>query len=203
VREGVREGIMEDQSPPARIPSRRRLITGAGGLTLAGAALGLVSGCTGISLGETKSNGPVDDAAVVSSVLGLEYQAVAAYEAALSAGALAEPEAAMARAFQADHVKHAEALVHTIIRLQGKPVTARDAPEYRFAAAELKTRDDVLRFLVGFEQGLALAHLGAVPAFAEKGLAKSAAGILGVEAMHWGALRRALGEEPVPAPFLG
>jgi hypothetical protein len=192
---------MDDQSRPARLASRRRLVAGAGGLTLAGAALGLLSGCTTAALGETKSNGPVDDAAVVNSVLGLEYQAFAAYEAALAAGALAEKEAAMARAFQADHVKHAEAMVRIIIRLQGKPVAARAAPDYRFAA-ELKSRDDVLRFLVGFEQGLVFAHLGAVPAFADKALAKHAAAILGVEAMHWGALRQALGENPVPAPFL-
>jgi len=193
---------MEDKSP-GRIASRRRLITATGGLTLAGAALGLLSGCTAISLGETKSSGAVDDAAIVNSVLGLEYQAVAAYDAALAGGALAEPEAAMARAFQADHAQHAAAMVRTVIRLQGKPVAARAATDYRFAAAELLSRDDALRFLVAFEQGLALAHLGAVPAFAEKALAKSAAGILGVEAMHWGVLRRALGEDPVPAPFLG
>jgi hypothetical protein len=193
---------MEEQSP-ARITSRRRLIAGTGGLTLTGAALGLLSGCTGIAVGETESSGAVDDAAVVNSVLGLEYQAVAAYDAALAGGALAEPEAAMARDFQADHAKHAEAMVRTIIRLQGKPVAARAASDYRFAAAELRSRDDALRFLVAFEQGLALAHLGTVPAFAEKGLAKGAAGILGVEAMHWGVLRRALGEDPVPAPFLG
>jgi len=193
---------MEDQSAP-RITSRRRLIAGTGGLTLTGAALGLLSGCSSIAIGETKSGGAVDDAAIVNSVLGLEYEAVAAYDAALAGGALTEPEAAMARAFQADHVKHAEAMVRTVIRLQGKPVVARAAAEYRFAAAELRNRDDALRFLVVFEQGLALAHLGAVPAFAEKALAKSAAGILGVEAMHWGVLRRALGEDPVPAPFLG
>jgi hypothetical protein len=185
----------------ARLASRRRLVAGAGGLTLAGAALGLLSGCTAIALGETKSNGPVDDAAVVNSVLGLEYQAVAAYDAALAAGALAEPEAVMARAFRDDHVQHAEAMVRIVRRLQGKPVAAQAARDYGFPA-ELTSRDDVLRFLVASERGLALAHLGAVPAFAEKGLAKRAAGILGVEAMHWGALRQALGEAPVPAPFL-
>ncbi len=73
----------------------------------------------------------------------------------------------------------------------------------RFSSAALKERDETLRFLVGFEQGLTLAHLGAVPAFADRALAKSSAGILGVEAMHWAALRRALGEDAVPAPFLG
>ncbi|MBV9523155.1 MAG: ferritin-like domain-containing protein, partial [Alphaproteobacteria bacterium] len=53
------------------------------------------------------------------------------------------------------------------------------------------------------EVGLALAHLGAVPAFADRDLAKGAAGLLGVEAMHWAVLRRALGEAPVPAPIIG
>ena len=192
---------MDDRSPP-RIASRRHLIAGAGGLALTGAALSLLSGCAGIAIGETKSGGAVDDAAIVNSVLGLEYQAVAAYDAALAGGALAEPDAAMARAFRADHAKHAAAMVRTVIRLQGKPVAARAASDYRFAAAELTSRDDALRFLVAFEQGLALAYLGAVPAFAERDLAKGAAGILGVESMHWGALRRALGEDPVPAPFL-
>jgi len=42
-----------------------------------------------------------------------------------------------------------------------------------------------------------------VPGFADKNLAKGSAGILGVETMHWSALRSALGEAPVPAPFLG
>jgi len=192
---------MDDESP-VRVTSRRRLIAGASGLTLTGVALGLLSGCTGIAIGETKSGGAVDDAAIVNSVLGLEYQAVAAYDAALAGGALAEPDAAMAQAFRADHAKHAAAMVRTVIRLQGKPVAARAASEYRFAAAGLTSRDDALRFLVAFEQGLALAYLGAVPAFAEKDLAKGAAGILGVESMHWSALRSALGEIPVPAPFL-
>ena len=54
---------MEDESP-ARITSRRRLIAGSGGVTLAGAALTLLSGCTGIAIGETKSSGAVDDAAI-------------------------------------------------------------------------------------------------------------------------------------------
>jgi hypothetical protein len=91
--------------------------------------------------------------------------------------------------------------VRAITRLQGKSVTAR--ADYRFDVDALRQRDDALRFLLGFEQGLALTHLGAVPAFADKSLAKGAAGILGIETMHWSALRSALGENPVPAPFLG
>jgi hypothetical protein len=180
--------------------SRRLLIAGAGM-----SALGLTAGCTATASAPPTPprSTAVDDAALLNNVLGLEYEAIAAYDAALAGGALGTGDAALAQAFQLDHTKHAEALVRAILRLQDKPVTARAPEDYRFAADALRQRDDALRFLVGFEQGLTLAHLGAVPAFAEKNLAKGAAGILGVETMHWSALRSALGETPVPAPFLG
>jgi hypothetical protein len=177
--------------------SRRRLVAGAGI-----AALGVVAGCTGVASAPPRS-ASVDDAALLNNVLGLEYEAVAAYDAALAAGAIGATDAALARAFRADHAKHAEALVRAILRLQDKPVAARAPQDYRFSAPALRQRDDALGLLLGFEQGLALAHLGAVPAFADRNLAKGAAGILGVETMHWSALRSALGKDPVPAPFLG
>jgi hypothetical protein len=192
-----------EQAPPGRGPSRRRLIAGAGGLTVGVAALGIVAGCTTMAGVETKTSGKGDDAAILNNLLGLEYEAVAAYDAALAGGALAAPEAALARSFQADHAKHAEALTRGVIRLQDRPVAARPQTEYRFSSAVLANRDEAVRFLIGVEQGLALAHLGAVPGFAEKNLAKGAAGILGIETMHWSSLRQALGEDPVPAPFLG
>lgn len=190
---------MTDHLRPPRDASRRRLIAGAG-IT----ALGLVTGCTATAIAPAPPRSTaVDDAALLNNVLGLEYEAIAAYDAALAGGGLGTGDAALAQAFQLDHTKHAEALVRAILRLQDKPVAARAPADYRFARDALRQRDDALRFLVGFEQGLALAHLGAVPAFAEKDLAKGAAGILGVETMHWSALRLALGEPPVPAPFLG
>jgi hypothetical protein len=47
------------------------------------------------------------------------------------------------------------------------------------------------------------AYLGAVPVFGNRDLAKAAASILGDEAMHWAILRNALGDDPVPAAFVG
>lgn len=181
-----------------RPPSRRFVIAGAGC-----AALGLVAGCDAVVSREVKPSTAADDIALINSVLGLEYAAVAAYDAALASGALGEPDAAMARAFQDDHRKHGEALVRAIGRLQGKAVAARPPSDGRASLQGLTERDDAMRFLVGIEQGLALDYLGAVPAFAEKDLAKGAAGILGIETMHWSAWRRALGENPVPSAFLG
>ena len=47
------------------------------------------------------------------------------------------------------------------------------------------------------------AYLAAVPAFGNRDLARAAASILGDEAMHWAVLRNVLGEDPVPAAFVG
>jgi len=61
----------------------------------------------------------------------------------------------------------------------------------------------VLRFAAGLEQGAVSAYLGAIPVFDNRDLAKAAGSILGDEAMHWAILRNVLGEDPVPAAFVG
>jgi rubrerythrin len=66
----------------------------------------------------------------------------------------------------------------------------------------LKTQTDVLRFAAGLEQGAARDYLGMVPVLGDRDLAKAVASILGDEAMHWAILRQALGENPVPEPFI-
>jgi hypothetical protein len=104
--------------------------------------------------------------------------------------------------FQGDHKKHAEVLASTVTKLGGKPVTAKPAASYGFPTAQLKTQADVLRFAAGLEKGAASAYLGAVPVFNNRDLAKAAASILGDETMHWAVLLNALGENPVPGPFI-
>src|SRR5690348_7874179 len=108
--------------------SRRRLIAGTGM-----AALGLLTGCTATIAPAPPRSTAVDDAALLNNVLGLEYEAIAAYDAALAGGGLGTGDAALAQAFQLDHTKHAEALVRAILRLQDKPVAARAPEDYRFA----------------------------------------------------------------------
>jgi hypothetical protein len=176
--------------------------TGAGGLTLAG-ALPLLAGCTSAAIGAHDKVRPGDDLAMLDTVLALEYEAAAAYDAILAGSLLAGDERALAAAFRADHGKHAEALAAIIRRRGGAAAPAKAPNSDRFAIGALTGREDALRFLLNFEEGLALAHLGAVPAFADKDLAKNSAGILGVESMHWAVLRRALGEAPVPMPIIG
>ena len=145
---------------------------------------------------------PANDVDILNSALGLEYQAIAAYQVGAESGLLQKPVLDLAVQFQGDHKQHAQVLSSTIVKLGGVPAMAKKPADYNFPVATLKNQADVLRFAAGLEKGAASAYLGAVPIFANKDLAKAAASILGDETMHWAVLRNALGENPVPQPFI-
>ena len=139
---------------------------------------------------------------MLNIALGLEYQAIAAYQVGAESGLLKKPVLAVAVGFQSQHKAHAGVLESTINKLGGTPVEAMQPAQYNFPTNELKSQADVLRFAAGLEQGAASAYLGTVPQFHNRGLAKAAASILGDETMHWAILLNALGENPVPAAFI-
>jgi bacterioferritin (cytochrome b1) len=185
--------------------TRRGFVRGAGTATLSGLAVALLAGCESMAASNKPmmaAASPSDDVAILNTALGLEYQAIAAYQVGAESGLLQKPVLDLAVQFQGDHKKHAEVLTSTISKLGGAPVMAKRPADYGFPTASLKTQADVLRFAANLEQGAASAYLGAVPAFMSKDLAKYAASILGDEAMHWAILRNALGENPVPAAFI-
>jgi Ferritin-like domain len=188
--------------PPADAGRRRFILGGAGGLTIGVAALALPGCAANVATIDHPTEKSDDDSALLNNVLGVEYQAIAAYDAVLAGTTLTAAERDLATAFRADHLKHAEVIAASIKRSGGTP-PERSPNDQPFAATEVGSRSDALRFLIGIEQGLSLAHLSAVPAFTSKGLAKGAAGICSVESMHWAIWRNTLGEEPVPAPVIG
>jgi hypothetical protein len=165
-------------------------------------ALLLLAGCAGPGTRDRRAS-PESDAAILNGLLALEREAAAAYRLARDRGGLREDRHVLAMSFLEDHVRHAEALSQTIVRLGGTPVADRYGPEaYGLSADQLRSEADAIRLVAGYEKGLADAYLGAVPAVGDKLLAKAAANILGVETMHWTVWREALGEPPAPAPFL-
>jgi rubrerythrin len=179
----------------------RRQFFRAGGLFAAGlaasAALAPVASWAG-----TLSASTADDIAILNTALGLEYQAIAAYQVGAESGLLEKPVLAVAVKFQGQHKAHAEVLASTIAKLGGTAVQAKKPADYGFPTASLKTQADVLEFAAGLEKGAASAYLGAVPQFHNKDLAKAAASIMGDETMHWAILLNALGKDPVPAAFI-
>jgi rubrerythrin len=188
---------------PARlVTSRRHLLRGAGTATLSAVAVSLITGCDSMAADKQMTANPSSDVDILNSALGLEYQAIAAYQVGAESGLLQKPVLDLAVQFQGDHKQHAQVLSSTVTKLGGKPVAPKQTADYNFPVNTLKSQADVLRFAAGLEKGAASAYLGAVPAFGNKDLAKAAASILGDETMHWAILRNALGENPVPASFI-
>jgi rubrerythrin len=187
--------------------ARRRFLTGTGRLTLSVLAVALLAGRESLAkerrTGGAGSGTSADDVTVLNTALGLEYQAIAAYQLGAESGLLQKPVLDLAVQFQGDHKKHAEVLASTITKLGGTPVKAQRTADYGFPVASLRTQADVLRFAADYEKGAASAYLGAVPVFRDRELARAAASILGDETMHWAVLRNALGENPVPSAFIG
>ncbi|HXQ41823.1 MAG TPA: ferritin-like domain-containing protein [Candidatus Udaeobacter sp.] len=184
------------------LASRRRLIRGAGAATLSAVAVGLLTGCSTGKADTMQTADASSDVAILNTALGLEYQAIAAYQAGAESGLLQKPVLDLAVQFQNDHKQHAQLLSSTVTKLGGMPVMAKDPSAYNFPVGDLKSQADVLQFAANYEKGAASAYLDAVPALGDRDLAKAAASILGDEAMHWAVLLNALGQNPVPGAFI-
>ncbi|MFO0997934.1 MAG: ferritin-like domain-containing protein [Alphaproteobacteria bacterium] len=180
--------------------SRRTLFRRAGQATLSAAAVALLAGAPGLVSGSAYAATMEDDVRILNTALGLEWEAIAAYQVGAESGLLQKPVLDVAVTFQGHHKEHADVLASTVKKLGGTPVMAK--AKYTFPTDQLKNQADVLRFAAGLEKGATSAYLGAVPLFMNKDLSKAAASILGDEAMHWAVLRNVLGENPVPAAFI-
>jgi rubrerythrin len=180
-------------------PSRRAFL-GESGLVLSASAVALLAGCESLAAAQKDGAGG-NDVAILNTALGAEREAVAAYQLGADSGLLEPGVKAVALKFQGHHKAHADLLAATVSKLGGHPVDAKK--KYEFPVEKLKNQTDVLRFAAQLEQGAVSAYLGAVPVLGNRDLARAAASILGDEAMHWAILRNVLGEDPVPAAFVG
>ena len=180
----------------------RALLPPSGGGVLSPTAVALL-GVTGLYGGQKpKDDSAASDANILNSALGGEFGAVVAYQLAADSGLLQKPVLDLAMQFQGQHKAHADLLTKTVRTLGGTPAEPKKPADYKFPIETLKTQTDVLRFAAGLEQGAASGYLGMVPVLGDRDLAKAVASILGDEAMHWAILRQALGENPVPEPFI-
>ena len=182
------------------VDAARRTFLGVSGLGLSGAAVALLAGRDSLAAAAEANANPANDVAILNTALAAELEAIAAYGVGAGSGLLKGAVLTLATTFQGHHKQHADVLAGTVVKLGGKAVPART--NYAFPVETLKTQNDVLRFAAGLEKGAVSAYLGAVPLFKDRELAKAAASILGDEAMHWAVLRRAVGEDPVPAAFV-
>ncbi len=135
------------------------------------------------------------DVAILNVALGLEHEAITAYQLGAESGLLQKPVLDIAVQFQSHHKGHRDALIATIEKLGGSPVLAKSNAEVAQAlnAASLRNQADVLALARKLEGGAANAYLGVIPAFKDVQLAKVAARLAADETLHWTVLSQALG----------
>ena len=188
-------------SPGLPQPFSRRGLLVSGTSILSAATVALLAGRSALASVQPHTSAELNkDAGILNSALAAELQAIAAYGVGAGSGLLKADALKLAQTFRGHHEQHAQVLRGAVERLGGTAVAAK--AKYDFPVETLKNQNDVLRFAASLERDAVSAYLGAVPLFADRELSKTAASILGDEAMHWAVLRQAVGDEPVPAAFV-
>lgn len=174
--------------------SRRQFLRTTGAATLSASAVALIVGCESMAQGTMAK--PANDVAILNVALGLEHEAINAYQLGAESGLLQAQVVPVAVLFQDHHKQHRDALIATIRKMGGTPVNEKTKAEYVQAlnAASLKNQGDILRLAQRLEKGATNAYLGVIPSFGDNGLRQVAARLAADESMHWTALSSALGD---------
>lgn len=147
-----------------------------------------------------KSNKDIE---ILNKGLEAERFAIAAYELAAGTGLLSEGVIAVAKTFQGHHGQHAHKIHETIISLGGEPVKPLSQDEYaKKLPPGLVDEKTIIHYALTLEKGATITYLNAISEIENPKIAQAAASILGDEAMHWAALRNALGLTPVHISFI-
>lgn len=178
----------------------RRSFMGTSG-ALSAVAVALLAGKDAMAQG--MSTDVSKDVAILNVALGLEHEAINAYQLGAGSGLLQKPVLDVAVMFQGHHKAHRDALIATIQKLGGKPAMEKKLDDYAKAlkAETLKNQGDVLDLAARLELGAANAYIGVIPSLGNKDLAKVAARLAADETMHFTVLTNALGR-PLPAGAL-
>lgn len=189
--------LFEGHSSP--MASRRGFLGTTG--TLSAVAVAMLAGNEALAQG--MANDPAKDVSILNVALGLEHEAINAYQLGAGSGLLQKPVLDVALLFQSHHKAHRDALIATIQKMGGKPVAEASMQTYAdsLRAATLKSQTDVLNLAARLELGATNAYLGVIPAFENRDLAKVAGRLAADETMHYTALISALGR-PLPSNAL-
>lgn len=104
------------------IDFRRRGILRASGVSLLSAsAVAPMAGCEKMAVGQTGN--PATDVGILNTALGLENEAIGAYQLGATSGLLQKRVLEIAVLFQTHHTEHRDALIANIRKLGGTPPT--------------------------------------------------------------------------------
>ena len=169
--------------------------------TLSAVAVALLAGKDAMAQGMAGDTSK--DVSILNVALGLEHEAINAYQLGAGSGLLQKPVLDVAVRFQADHKAHRDALIATIQKLGGTPVAEKKLDDYAKALNDdtLRNQADVLDLAARLELGATNAYLGVIPSLGSKDLAKVASRLAADETMHFTVLTNALGR-PLPGGAL-
>ena len=179
------------------VTSRRRFIAGSGKATLSTAAVVMLAGCGGAVAQSRMNSDPAQDAAILNVALGLEHEAIGAYQIGAESGLLQPAVLETAVLFQSQHKAHRDALADAIRALGGDPVESKKLGEYAddLKADTIGSQTDILVLAARLEKGAANAYLGVIPSFTDPTFAQISGRLAADETMHWTVLASALGQD--------
>ena len=191
--------IVQTLSTTPLVSSRRAFMGRTG--TLSAVAVAMLAGQDAMAQG--MAGDMSQDVKILNVALGLEHEAINAYQLGAGSGLLQKPVLDIAVQFQGHHKSHRDALMATIQKMGGKPVMELKLEDYAKAlkADTLRNQADVLDLATRLELGAINAYLGVIPAFGSKDLAKIAGRLAADETMHFTILTNALGR-PLPTGAL-
>lgn len=172
--------------------ARREALKAGGMGVLSVAAIGILAGEPTMAKAAASSA----DADILNVALGLEHEAIAAYQIGAESGLLQKPVLDAAVLFQSHHKAHRDALIAAIGKLGGTPVAAKSTSDYvaSLDIASVKSQTDVLRLARKLERGAANAYIGVIPSFKNVAYAQISARLAADETMHWTVLTQVLGD---------
>jgi len=182
------------------IPNRRGVFGLVGKGILSVAAVGILGNSAAMAGAKGKSGGKQGDIDILNVALGLEHEAIEAYQIGAESGLLQKPVLDVAVVFQGHHKGHRDALAGAIKTLGGTAVEPKSRADYvaSLGAAAIKSQTDILRLAQKLEKGAANAYIGVIPSFTDKSFSQVSAKLAADEATHWAILSNALGD-PLPA----
>jgi len=169
-----------DETNPKTV-SRRQVLQ-AGGLSVAAGVV--ISAMPAAALVRYEG-----DLAILNVALGLEHQAIAAYDAGAASKLLSADQLKLAVSFQNDHKRHRDALTSFIKRFGGTPVAPK--PAYDFGAITSAT--DIVKLAQSLEDGAMGAYLANAGKLGNREILNAAVPILEDEVRHNTVFKQLLG----------
>ncbi len=152
--------------------SRRQMLKAGGISVAAGALASAIPAAAGVKY--------AGDLTILNVALGLELQAIAAYDAGAKSKLLSADQLKIAASFQTDHKRHRDALIHYIRRFGGTPVDAKTSYDF----GTITSATDIVKLAQSLEDGAENAYLARAAKLENREILNAAVPILEDEVRH-------------------